>query len=99
MSAPVHRDDETDDFQFYAPPWARERSPSPADTAVLNSAAAPSEPGDAEAPPTSSAPDVPERVVSPATDPPAAEARGADGHEPPAASVRSQAASQPRMAP
>src|SRR5215213_5727248 len=88
MSAPVHRDDETDDFQFYAPPRVRERSLSPApNTEAVNSPAAPS--GSEEAPATSR-PDAPESIVSPPTEASGGEARG-DSHERPAPS-------SPRMA-
>ena len=41
MSAPVHRDDETDDFRFYAPKWVREPPASPATRPTSPSSDAP----------------------------------------------------------
>jgi hypothetical protein len=97
MSAPVHRDDETDDFRFYAPPRVRERATSQAvDAAALNSPAIDSR--DTAAPPTSSAPDLPEGVVSGPADPPPGEAK-ADSDKQPHALLHSQVVLQPRIAP
>src|SRR5215203_6824966 len=41
MSAPVHRDDETDDSRLYAPKWVRERPASPATRPTSPSSDAP----------------------------------------------------------
>ena len=92
MSAPVHRDDETDDFRFYAPPHVRERA-TVSDPDTLNSPAAnEGDDGDAEVQSTSASSDATERIVSPPE--PAPELRT----ERPAASQTSEAPS-PRMAP
>jgi hypothetical protein len=92
MSAPVHRDDETDDFRFYAPPRVRERGTA-SDTTGVNSAAAPSGSGDAKAQPTSASPDANERIVSPPEPIPELLA------DRPAAAHRPEATLSPRMAP
>jgi hypothetical protein len=67
MSAPVHRDDETDDFRFYAPPRVRERgTASDPDKTGVNSAGDPLDSGDTEVQPTSASPDATESIISPA---------------------------------
>jgi hypothetical protein len=63
MSAPVHRDDETDDFRLYAPPRVRERATA-SDTTGVNFAADSSDSGDTEVQPTSGSPDGIEGIVS-----------------------------------
>src|SRR5215204_2529991 len=86
MSAPVHRDDETDDFRLYAPPWVRERATTSDPDLRKNSSPALSVETEAVPP---SASDGTERVVSnsqSATEAPA------DRHKRPAVSF-------PRMAP
>jgi hypothetical protein len=95
MSAPVHRDDQTDDLQFYAPPRAR----------VRPSLLVPDQPCAEDAPPTASdsgdaevTPHPPEATESPPTAPPAREAQ-ADAYERSPASARPQATASPRMAP
>src|SRR5215204_3650513 len=99
MSAPVHRDDETDDSRLYAPKWVREPPPSPAtDTGTMNSPVTPAGSGDITGPPTSPSWDAPESIVSPPTDPSAAKAR-AERHKRPVATAQPQAALPPRMAP
>jgi hypothetical protein len=106
MSAPVHRDDQTNDLEFYAPPWARERAPSPApdppavDSPAADSPTTASDSGDAEVlslPPWRS-PHRPEAADSPPPDPQVSEAR-ADDQERSPASERPQTTPSPRMAP
>jgi hypothetical protein len=92
MSAPVHRDDETDDFRLYAPPRVRERvTASDPDTTGVNFAADSSDSGDTEVQPTSGSPDGIEGIVSPAE--PALKIAADE----PATPRRPEAPSSPRM--
>ena len=94
MSAPVHRDDETDDFRFYAPPHVRERATaSDPDTQPVNSPAIQSASGDTEAQPTSASSEATEGIVSAPEPIPELLADW------PAVSRRPEAPSSPRMAP
>jgi hypothetical protein len=92
MSAPVHRDDETDDFRLYAPPRVRERvTASDPDATGVNFAADSSDSGDTEVQPKSGSPDGIEGIVSPAE--PALKIPADE----PATPWRPEAPSSPRM--
>jgi hypothetical protein len=100
MSAPVHRDEQTDELQFYAPPWVRERLPTAAahqPSAEIPATAADTGDGEGELPPPLQSPQQLDE------DPPARMAQAAevtaDTYQEPRAPARPQPVSSPRMAP